>query len=277
MNHAPAAAVEPARKTKTLLLTIIGSAAAPSDQSLWQETYVRSLAELGAAEPAARQAIARAVSAGWFTGTREGKRTRLTVTPAHRTGLLEASQRVDRFGRPASWSGEWLVLILSVPEQARSIRNRFRTQLGWLGFGSLGNGVWISPHAHNEPEIRELLSSAEGIGDTHLFRSAVYGGADPAHLTTAAWDIPSLQRRYDAFLARFETSEPATDAAMWTEWIELVTSWRHFPLVDPELPEHLLPAGWPRARARQLFTLRDETWRPRALAHLADIERSILL
>ena len=29
--------------------------------------------------------------------------------------------------------------------------------------------------------------------------------------------------------------------------------WRRFALVDPDLPAHLLPAGWPRDDARELF------------------------
>ena len=30
--------------------------------------------------------------------------------------------------------------------------------------------------------------------------------------------------------------------------------WRAFPELDPDLPEELLPAAWPRGRARELFT-----------------------
>jgi phenylacetic acid degradation operon negative regulatory protein len=31
-------------------------------------------------------------------------------------------------------------------------------------------------------------------------------------------------------------------------------AWRIFPGLDPGLPDELLPADWPRAQARQLFT-----------------------
>lgn len=264
------------RKTKTLLLTVLGSAVAPRNLTLWQETYVRALADLGASEAAARQTIARAVSAGWLASTREGRRSRLSVPGKHREGLDEGARRVERFGTQPPWSGEWLVLILTVPEQARALRHRFRTQLGWLGFGSLGNGVWISPHVDSEDEIRALLSSAEGIGDSHLFRSATYADARPQRLANAAWDIGSLRDRYDAFVTRFTASQPHTGPEVWSEWVELVTSWRHFPLFDPELPDHLLPPNWPRDHARELFESRNTLWLPGAFAHLEDIERSVV-
>ncbi|MDT7633187.1 MAG: phenylacetic acid degradation operon negative regulatory protein, partial [Pseudonocardiales bacterium] len=34
----------------------------------------------------------------------------------------------------------------------------------------------------------------------------------------------------------------------------VIDAWREFPAVDPELPDELLPRGWPQPRARALFT-----------------------
>ncbi|MEJ7704563.1 MAG: hypothetical protein WKF47_13200 [Geodermatophilaceae bacterium] len=34
------------------------------------------------------------------------------------------------------WDGEWLVLLVSVPETERGLRRRARTRLAWAGFGS---------------------------------------------------------------------------------------------------------------------------------------------
>ena len=55
-----------------------------------------------------------------------------------------------------SWDGRWLLLVLRVPEQRRELRHQLTTQLAWAGFGSLGNGLWITPHVD-----REALISAE--------------------------------------------------------------------------------------------------------------------
>jgi phenylacetic acid degradation operon negative regulatory protein len=34
----------------------------------------------------------------------------------------------------------------------------------------------------------------------------------------------------------------------------LMDTWRNFPNLDPELPDRLLPPGWPRRQARDIFT-----------------------
>jgi phenylacetic acid degradation operon negative regulatory protein len=34
----------------------------------------------------------------------------------------------------------------------------------------------------------------------------------------------------------------------------IMDEWRAFPELDPDLPDELLPPGWPRATARELFT-----------------------
>jgi phenylacetic acid degradation operon negative regulatory protein len=33
----------------------------------------------------------------------------------------------------------------------------------------------------------------------------------------------------------------------------VMNEWRAFPALDPDLPDELLPAAWPRATARELF------------------------
>ena len=47
--------------------------------------------------------------------------------------------------------------------------------------------------------------------------------------------------------------------------IELVSSYRHFPFRDPDLPVELLPEDWPGSRAHELFVAAHE-----ALAEPAD-------
>jgi phenylacetic acid degradation operon negative regulatory protein len=44
---------------------------------------------------------------------------------------------------------------------------------------------------------------------------------------------------------------PPTDALIARTWV--MDEWRAFPALDPDLPAELLPGGWPRADARELF------------------------
>jgi phenylacetic acid degradation operon negative regulatory protein len=49
-----------------------------------------------------------------------------------------------------------------------------------------------------------------------------------------------------------------------TERTAIMDTWRTFPDLDPELPESMLPADWPRRRAREIFAQAYDTLGPLA-------------
>ncbi|MEF2978557.1 PaaX family transcriptional regulator [Subtercola sp. YIM 133946] len=267
------ATVTPApRRTKTLLLTIIGEIMVPVKHSVWQEVLVECLGTLDVTVAAARQAVARAVGDTWLTSERIGRRSLLTLTEETAAGLAEGRERTWNFGKPREWDGQWLFVALTVPEESRALRHHFRTELAWLGFGSLGNGLWISPHTENEKATLKLLGSSDGPSDAFVFSSAQAASHTPRELASAAWDLAGLRQRFDTFCERFENERPQTPGQYFSAWIDMHTSWRHFPLFDPELPDRLLPRDWPRHRAVQLFHERNAEWTPPAMAFFDGLE-----
>jgi phenylacetic acid degradation operon negative regulatory protein len=52
----------------------------------------------------------------------------------------------------------------------------------------------------------------------------------------------------------------------------LVHDWRKFPFLDPDLPEGMLPSGWPRSRAHDVFADRHALWHETAQEHFAALE-----
>jgi phenylacetic acid degradation operon negative regulatory protein len=52
----------------------------------------------------------------------------------------------------------------------------------------------------------------------------------------------------------------------------LVHEWRKFPFLDPDLPDGMLPARWPRRRAHDLFHERHAEWEGEAGAWFAALE-----
>jgi phenylacetic acid degradation operon negative regulatory protein len=263
------------RRTKTLLLTVLGEAVLPQSSFVWQEVLVESLVTLGSSVSAARQAVARATGDGWLSSERVGRRSRLEVSEPTVSGLRAGRERTMAFGRPQEWDGQWLFVALTVPEDSRALRHHFRTELAWLGFGSLGNGLWISPHTENEEAALKLLTSVEGPKGAYVFTAARPVTHSPREVASAAWDLDNLRARYDTFCDRFESRAPLTPAQTFDSWIELYTSWRHFPLFDPELPDNLLPRDWPRHRAYQLFHERIGEWSPAALEYFAGLEHTV--
>jgi phenylacetic acid degradation operon negative regulatory protein len=237
---------------------VLGEAVAPYGDTVWQGSLVAALTTLGTSAPAARQVVARAIRDGWFTSERVGRQSLLVVSESSRKMLKEGRARVLAFGTPQEWDGSWLLAAITVPEERRELRYQMRTQLGWLGFGSLGNGLWISPHVEHQRATVDLLRGADV--DSFVFVTTMSPTHSPAEIARTAWDLDALHERYSTFLSIHGKARPSAPAAVFAAWIDMWTSWRHFPLVDPELPDSLLPARWPRSRARDLFNRRNEEW-----------------
>jgi phenylacetic acid degradation operon negative regulatory protein len=242
-----------------MLLTILGEYVLPRPPGVWQETLVTALATLGYKEQAARQALARSATEGWLQTERRGRRARLFLTPPTAEMLRSGAERIYAFGDPWTWDGRWLLILLRVPENRREVRHRVRTQLAWAGFGSLGGGVWISPHVAREPEIAAAQSNGS-VAEILSFQAEIGRIGEPRRLVSEAWDLDRIAAQYRDFLADFGRLRPRTPEAVFAAQTAIVHAWRKFPFLDPDLPEALLPSRWPRQRAHDLFQDRHARW-----------------
>jgi phenylacetic acid degradation operon negative regulatory protein len=134
-----------------------------------------------------------------------------------------------------------------------------RTRLEWAGFGSLGGGLWIAPRTGREGEIRVPKDAAEAI-ELLTMRAEITAYGEPRAVVASAWDLDEVATEYDAFVQEFARLRPRTPEAVFRAQTLLVHEWRKFPFLDPDLPVELLPAKWPRARAREVFQERHEAW-----------------
>jgi phenylacetic acid degradation operon negative regulatory protein len=259
---------------RSLLLTVLGEAVAPKGDQVWQETLVAALELLDIAPQTARQAVARASRDDWFTSERIGRRSLMTLTPTTLQRLREGRERTFSYGAPVPWNGRWLLATLTVPEEHRDLRHQFRTQLAWLGFGSLGNGVWISPHTRNSEAALRLLNNGDRPSQALLFVTETPLNRDPGELARTAWDLDSLRGRHQGFYRTYAHMNPSSPSRTFAAWIAMINSWRHFPLFDPELPDSLLPADWQRQRAADLFHRCDQAWSEIALEHFRSLDPS---
>ena len=132
-----------------------------------------------------------------------------------------------------------------------------RTRLAWAGFGSLGPGLWISPHSGREHEAMKVLREAGAGDDANVFAARRTGLSDTREMVAAAWDLPVIEAEYEQFIAAFRDKAPDDVLA---RQLELVHAWRRFPSLDPALPRELLPAGWSGTKAAELFADRRERW-----------------
>jgi phenylacetic acid degradation operon negative regulatory protein len=259
---------------RSILLTVLGEYVLPRGEPVWQETLVAALGALDYSEHAARQALARSVRDGWLASERQGRRARVRLTPATAELLRTGAERIYGFGRPWAWNGEWLIVVLRVPEVRREVRHQLRTQLAWAGLGSLGGGVWVTPHGDREDELRALVE-AQSDADVVSFRGRIGGLGEPRKVAEEAWDLDAVAEQYEEFHTRFRRAQPASPAATFRTMTELVHEWRKFPFIDPDLPAELLGWGLRRRKADALFRDRHDRWDRAARAYFESLEDEV--
>jgi phenylacetic acid degradation operon negative regulatory protein len=194
------------------------------------------------------------------------------LTPETREMLASGAERIYGFGEPRAWDGHWLLVVVRVPEERRDVRHLIRSQLAWAGFGSLGNGLWLTPHVDRETEVRAIVSDADAA-ELLSFRAEFGAIGEPRRAVADAWDLDEVADRYREFAARFGRLRPRTPEAVFRAQTELVHTWRKFPFLDPDLPAEVLPARWPRERAHEVFAERHSEWHRPAQRYFAELER----
>ncbi|HZU40820.1 MAG TPA: PaaX family transcriptional regulator C-terminal domain-containing protein [Solirubrobacteraceae bacterium] len=256
---------------RSLLLTILGEYVLPRGEPVWQETLVGALTSVGYTPQAARQALARTARDGWLSTERVGRRARMALSERAASMLRSGAERIYGFGEPWAWDGRWLVLVLRVPEERREVRHQLRTRLAWAGLGSLGGGVWLTPHVEREAELASAITE-EPAAEATSFVATLGSLGSPASVAAAAWDLDGVREHYEDFVEDFARVRPAAPEAHFRMQTLLVHAWRKFPFVDPDLPDDLLPARWPRSRAHELFVSRHARWQALARAYFEELE-----
>lgn len=239
------------------LITVLGEFVLPHGESAWTQTLIDAMELLGVLPKTTRQVLARLAERGWLTRTRDGRRTRWHLTTTSRELLRDGARRIYGFGHTQPvWDGRWLVLFASLPEREEHQRYRLTTELTWAGFGSLGQGTWISPWNDHEHEAVRLATDL-GLTNVTTFLAEVGRLGSGSELAARAWDLDAIRTRYDDFVdatppiptGRALDDGPRCVAAL----VGLVHRWRRLPFLDPDLPDELLPDDWPASTAADLF------------------------
>ena len=247
-----------AGSARGMLFTLLGEFVLPGDGTAWTSAVLAIFERLGVAEKATRQALMRTSNAGWLTPQKVGRRTRWVLTQDATKLLTEGAKRIYEFGPATTWDGQWVLVQVRIPEADRRARHVVRTRLSWAGFGSLGPGLWISPHIDREPEAIRVLKEAGAATDAHIFTARRTGLSETRDMVAAAWDLPAIEAEYEQFVAEFRAPGIPADALL--RQLELVHSWRRFPTLDPSLPRELLPPRWTGIKAAELFADRHQRW-----------------
>ena len=256
---------------RSVLLTILGEYVMPRHDALWQETLIDALGTLGYKPQAARQALARSVTAGWLRAERIGRRSRVDLTAETSAMLETGARRIYAFGSPWEWDGRWLVVVLRVPEERRDVRHQAGRSSRGPASAPWAAGCGSAPTPSARRSCAACRARARPPSCCRCARSS------------ARWAIParSSRRRGTStrcppptatFIDDFARRRPRTPEAVFAAQTMLVHEWRKFPFLDPDLPAEMLPAGWPRERAHDLFADRHEAWSATAQDYFGSLE-----
>ena len=166
------------------------------------------------------------------------------------------------------------MVIYTVAESDRAVRDRIRKELAWLGFGPLAASTWLSPH-DRRAEVEEWFAGEPAIRlDVLQCRSA--GLRVDREMAARCWDLDALDRDYRELLRTYQPRLAGYRAGRHSpreavvERTRLVHDYRKFPFRDPDLPLELLPAGWMGRQAHELFLEAHEALRRPAEAFVSD-------
>lgn len=261
-----------AGSARSLLLTVLGELVLPNDAPVWTSSLLYVLKGAGVEEQTARQAIARGAAAGWIAAERRGREVRWRLTPAGRRLIEEGARRVFSISAEApEWDGNWLILLITVPQRQRGVRKRLYAALSWAGFGNPTPSVWLTPYPDRAAEAKRTVDDLGLRRSTLSFvgASTAVGLADD-EIVARAWDLDGLSAMYSELLRTYRGLDPDRGDPVLFTHVGLVSRWQRFPFVDPQLPEELLP-GWIGRRAAAMFLELRNAWYDAAQARWAEV------
>jgi phenylacetic acid degradation operon negative regulatory protein len=239
------------------ILGMFGQYVLPRGGMIWLGSLIQAMAVWGFSEAAARSAILRLKHGGDIEGQRVDRRTFYSLTDAGLHHLDLGGFRFS-FSPTRAWDGQWTVVVYSVPEDKRELRDALRDSLKWWGFGLLAPGAWVSAR----PLLPEMERSWHemGVWDyVDVFRSAYAGPGDlPAQVGRLFTELPTLAAGYREYIHRSELVLRRLEAGRLEDRtcfaIRLENLWDFYAVAheDPVLPPDLLPEDWPRLGAEEL-------------------------
>ncbi|WP_075618225.1 phenylacetic acid degradation operon negative regulatory protein PaaX [Paenisporosarcina indica] len=244
-----------------MIFTIYGDYIRHYGNKIWIGSLIRLLKEFGHNEQSVRVSVSRMMKQGWIESEKKGNKSYYFLTQRGKARMEEAAIRIFKFA-PDDWDGKWRMLMYTIPEDKRQIRDELRKELLWSGFGSFSNGCWISPN-NLEKEVKLLIEKYEIQTYTDFFVSSYKGPQEDRTLVEKSWPLQEIEGKYQEFISTYSrnfivhqsmmSKGQMTDAECFVERTKLVHEYRKFLFADPGLPKELLPEIWTGHHAALLF------------------------
>lgn len=241
------------------VMIILGDFILPNQRTFWLDEFLTKLSWLNVLERTGRSTLARMTKDGWFAVEKVGRRNRYRLTAWGETVLRQGDLRIFEQA-VQDWDGRWHLLTYSLPEEKRVLRHHLVRQLGWLGFGRISRGTWLSPH-DRRAALRQALKAPETNNYLHFFAGDYLGNTDINQLIRQCWDFETVAVAYERFIAHYRPiltnlkTKPKSLTVEETFCQRFWLSYDFLPLLrlDPNLPSQFLPSPWAGFEARRLY------------------------
>lgn len=238
------------------------------------QAIVELLGTLGVGTAAARVALARLRTEGWFSTRKEGRSVVYVLSADAWRVLDEGRERIFERGA-GDWDGAWHMAVCPTQSRDRAERDAMRRTLEWLGFGRLSASSWLNPHDRSNALRSDLV--ALGAPPVELFTCRTEDAVADLRLVRRCWDLERLSAEYSQMLLRLEhlpsagrlRRMPGREALRLR--VALVAEYRRLPFRDPDLPSALLPSNWPGVVAHRRFLAAHDALRAAAEAHVEEV------
>ncbi|MBS4171784.1 phenylacetic acid degradation operon negative regulatory protein PaaX [Bacillus sp. FJAT-49736] len=245
-----------------MIFTLYGDYIRHYGNEIWIGSLIRLLKEFGHNEQSVRAAVSRMYKQGWLDSRKEGNKSYYYLTERGIDRMDEAAKRIFKLN-PEKWDGKWRMLIYSIPEEKRNIRDELRKELIWSGFGSIANSSFISPNDLTK-QVYMLMDKYDIKQYVHYFITEYNGPRKNETLVKECWDLSDINQHYKDFIDYYSrkyledkqkiAENQMSQADCFVERTKLVHEYRKFLFIDPGLPEELLPKKWLGSTAASLFT-----------------------
>lgn len=241
----------------SLIVTFFGDAILPRGGTVALSTISDLLAEMDIGGSAVRPALSRLARDGLVERDKVGRRSFYRLSPKAARDFALASERIYTH-RSRDWDGSWRIIIL--PPDAGNGRESLRATLRAAGLGQVAPNVLIAPHLSADELAGLLKTAGTKHGAPALFSATLENPDTAAALFASAWPETGARRAYQRVLDQFKPLAGALDASDGAVRPEtamilrllLIHQFRRAALIDPDLPEALIPDDWPGGPARAL-------------------------
>lgn len=243
-------------KPRSIVFDLFGDYVRYAGGEIRMRALVDLLAAFGVGDSTVRVVMNRLRKEEWFEARREGRETVFSLNDRSWRMLDEGRERIFERGS-AVWDRRWSMVIYTVPESDRPLREELRKELAWLGFGKLTASTWLSPWDRLDV-VGHRFGDRDGLL-LDLLRCESTGLDKDREMVGRCWDLEALNADYAAWLATYRPRMAVYRAGgldprdALVERMRLIHDYRLFPFRDPDLPDELIPSGWKGGEAHALF------------------------